>query len=190
MLPPGLATIALSDKAWKFTETADIPKFYFDLAKERKGLAKNQTAWTPPVSLIIGLQETLRMIREEGLEKLFKRHELLATATRNAVRALGLEMLSKDSPANSVTAVKVPSEIKDGKLIPKTMRDKYGVTIAGGQDELEGKIFRLTHLGYVDKFDILIGVGALEMTLRDLGYTKFQFGTGTGAVLETFSKGI
>jgi serine---pyruvate transaminase len=188
MLPPGLACIALSDKAWSFNEKADIPRFYFDLAKERKGLAKGQTAWTPAVGLVIGLQETLKMIRDEGLHNVFKRHELLARATRNAVKALGLEMLAKDFPSNAVTAVRVPAEIKDGKAIPKTMRDKYGVTIAGGQDELEGKIFRLTHLGYVDRFDILIGIGALELTLRDLGYTKFQFGAGTGAVLQTYAQ--
>ncbi|MEW6058208.1 MAG: alanine--glyoxylate aminotransferase family protein [Bdellovibrionota bacterium] len=186
MLPPGLAAISLSDKAWTFNETSDIPRFYFDLAKERKGLAKGQTAWTPAVGLVVGLQETLKMIRDEGLHNVFKRHELLAKATRNAVKALGLEILSKDSPSSAVTAVRVPAEIKDGKAIPKTMRDKYGVTIAGGQDELEGKIFRLTHLGYIDRFDILIGVGALELTLQDLGYTKFQFGAGTGAVLQTY----
>ncbi|MGE4234254.1 MAG: alanine--glyoxylate aminotransferase family protein [Bacteriovoracia bacterium] len=188
MLPPGLACLSLSEKAWKAAEKSDLPKFYFDLTKERKGLAKGQTAWTPAVGLIIGLQETLKMIKTEGLENLFKRHRLLADATRNAVRALGLELLAKDSPSTSVTAVKIPAEIKEGKAVPKTMRDKYGVSIAGGQDDLEGKIFRLTHLGYVDKFDIVIGISALEMTLRDLGYSKFEFGAGVGAVLKTFSE--
>ncbi|HRK02843.1 MAG TPA: alanine--glyoxylate aminotransferase family protein, partial [Oligoflexia bacterium] len=132
-------------------------------------------------------QETLKMIKDEGLENVFKRHETLARATRAGIKALGLEMLAKDSPSIAMTAVLVPSEIKDGKGIPKTMRDKYGVTIAGGQDELEGKIFRLTHFGYVDKFDILIGIGALELTLKDLGYTKFEFGAGTGAVLKALA---
>jgi aspartate aminotransferase-like enzyme len=186
MLPPGMACISLSEKAWSFNESSDIPRFYFDLAKERKGIAKGQTAWTPAISLVVGLQESLKMIRDEGLHNVFKRHELLAKATRNAVTALGLEVLSKEAPSAAVTAVKVPAEIKDGKAIPKTMRDKYGVSIAGGQDELEGKIFRLTHLGYIDRFDILIGIGALELTLQDLGYTKFQFGAGTGAVLQTY----
>lgn len=185
MLPPGLACIALSEKAWALHEKSDLPRFYFDLAKERKAVAKGQTAWTPPIGLVLGLQETLKMIREEGLHNVFKRHELLARATRNAVKALGLELLSKD-PSNAVTPVRVPAEIKDGKAIPKTMRDKYGVSIAGGQDELEGKIFRLTHLGYIDRFDILIGIGALELTLQDLGYAKFTFGAGTGAVLQTY----
>jgi len=184
MLPPGLGCVALSEKAWKFNETADLPRFYFDLAKERKAIQKNQTAWTPAISLVVGLQESLRMIKEEGLHSVFKRHELFAKATRNAIKAMGLEVFAKDAFSNSVTAVKVPAEIKDGKLVPKTMRDKFGVTIAGGQDELEGKIFRLTHLGYVDRFDILVGIGALELTLHELGYTKFTFGAGTGAVLQ------
>jgi aspartate aminotransferase-like enzyme len=186
MLPPGLACLALSEKAWALHETSDLPRFYFDLGKEKKSVIKNQTAWTPAISIVVGLQESLRMIREEGLHSVFKRHELLAKATRNAVKALGLEVLAKESPSNAVTAVRVPAEIKDGKLIPKTMRDKFGVTIAGGQDELEGKIFRLTHVGYIDKFDILVGIGALELTLHDLGYTKFQLGAGTAAVLQTF----
>lgn len=186
MLPPGLTCIALSDKAWTFNDTANIPHFYFDLAKEKKALAKGQSAWTPAISHIMGLQEALKMIRDEGLHNIFKRHDLLAKATRNAVKALGLELLAKEAPSPAVTAVRVPAEIKDGKLIPKTMRDKYGVSIAGGQDELEGKIFRLTHLGYIDRFDILVGIGALELTLHELGYTKHALGTGTGAVLQTY----
>ncbi len=187
MLPPGLALISLSEKAWKAAEKSDLPKFYFNLTKEKAACAEEQTAWTPAISLIVGLQESLKMIKEEGLSNVFKRHCLLAAASRAAVVALGLELLSKDHPSDAVTAVKVPAEIKDGKAIPKTMRDKYGVTITGGQDELEGKIFRLTHLGYIDQFDVLTGIGALELTLRDLGYTKFQIGAGTAAVLKTFS---
>lgn len=186
MLPPGLTCVALSDKAWGFNASADIPRFYFDLAKERAALARGQTAWTPAISLIVGLQESLKMLREEGLHNVFKRHELLARATRSAVKAMGLETLARENLSPAVTAVKVPAEIKDGKLIPKTMRDKYGVSIAGGQDELEGKIFRLTHLGYIDRFDILVGIGALELTLHELGYDKFALGTGTGAVLQAY----
>ena len=111
---------------------ADLPRFYFDLAKERKVLAKNQTSWTPAISLIQALQVSLRLIKEEGLHNVFKRHELLASATRSAVEALGLKLLAKESPSNAVTAVKVPTQIKDGKQIPKLMRDRYGVAIAGG----------------------------------------------------------
>ena len=188
MIPPGLSFIALSDRAWAASERGDLPRFYFDLGKERKALGKNQTAWTPAISLIQGLQESLRLIKEEGLHNVFKRHELLAKATRNAVAALGLEILAKKSPSTAVTSVKVPASIKDGKLIPKTMRDKYGVTIVGGQDELEGKIFRLSHFGYCDKFDITTGISCLELVLNELGH-KVEFGKGVGAVLRTFAEG-
>lgn len=187
MIPPGLAMIALSDRAWAMTETSDIPRFYFDLARERKGLPKNATAWTPAISLIVGLQESLRMIREEGLHNTFKRHDLLARATRAAVSAMGLEMLAKKSPSNAVTAVMVPPTIKDGKAILKVLRDKYGIFIIGGQDELEGKIIRLSHFGYCDKFDITTAISGLELTLNELGH-KVEYGRGVGAALKVFSE--
>lgn len=186
MLPPGLAFISLSEKAWKAAEKSTLPKFYFDLTKEKKSQAKNQTAWTPAITLIQGLEESLRMILEEGLPQVFKRHQLLALATRNAVKALGLEMLAKKSPSTAVTAVLVPPTIANGKLIPKLMREKYGVTISGGQDQLEGKIFRLSHFGYCDKFDITTGISCLELVLNELGH-PVEFGKGVGAVLRTFA---
>src|SRR5690606_34537544 len=128
---------------------SDLPKFYFNLKKERESIGKNTTAWTPAITLIIGLCEALKLIKEEGLDKVFERHELQARATRNGVMALGLELLAKDNPSDAVTAVKVPDSLSDrGGKIPKIMREKHGVTIAGGQDELKGKIFRLSHFGY------------------------------------------
>jgi aspartate aminotransferase-like enzyme len=188
MLPPGLAMIALSDRAWRLQTQSDLPKFYFDLGKERKGQAKNQTPWTPAISLIQGLQESLRLIQEEGLPSLFKRHDLLARATRNAIHALGLELLAKTAPSNAVTAVKVPHSIPEGKRIPQLMRDKHGVTIAGGQDELEGKIFRLSHFGYCGRFDVMTGIAALELVLHELGH-PFTLGAGVSAVLRTYAEG-
>lgn len=186
MLPPGLSCIALSDKAWRHSLESKIPKFYFDLAKERDSQRKGQTAWTPPVSLIDGLREALHMIQSETLPEVFLRHDRCARATRAAVKALGLELFAEQMPSPAVTAVKVPTSIKDGKLIPKFMREVQGVSIAGGQDELEGKIFRLTHLGYIDQFDIIIGISALEMTLHSLGYKNFSLGAGVGAAMATF----
>ncbi len=186
MIPPGLAFIALSDRAWAATKSANLPKFYFDLPKELAAHKTNQTAWTPAISLIMGLNESLRMMKEEGIDALFARHALLAEATRNAVKALGLEILSKKSPSNAVTAVLVPPSLKDGKKIPKLMRDTYGVTIAGGQDELEGKIFRLSHFGYCGHFDITTGISCLELVLAELGH-PVTFGTGVGAALKTFA---
>ena len=187
MIPPGLAMIALSERAWQAQKNSRLPKFYFDLAREKKMQVKNQTAWTPAISLVQALHESLRIIREEGLENAFKRQALLARATRNAVRALGLEILAKNSPSNSVTAVKIPASIKDGKQIPKLMQEKYGVTIVGGQDELEGKIFRLAHIGYCDRFDVITGISALELVLNDLGF-PVEFGKGVGAALKTFTE--
>ena len=188
MIPPGLAMIGLSEKAWGAQQKSNLPKFYFDLARERKNQIKNQTAWTPAITLIVGLQESLRLIQEEGLHNVFKRHELLARATRHAVSALGLELLAKKHPSTAVTAVLVPTSISDGKMIPKLMRDKYGVTIAGGQDELEGKIIRLSHFGYCDRFDILTAISCLELTLHELGHS-IEFGKGVGAALKTFAEG-
>jgi aspartate aminotransferase-like enzyme len=187
MIPPGLAMIALSEKAWTATESSDLPKFYFDLTRERKVIGKNQTAWTPAISLIQGLQESLRMIKDEGLHNVFKRHDLLARATRAGIQAMGLEMLAKKAPSNAVTAVRVPKTIADGKAIPKLMRDKYGVVIIGGQDELEGKIFRLSHFGYCDKFDITTTISGLELVLNELGH-KVEYGKGVGAVLKTYAE--
>jgi aspartate aminotransferase-like enzyme len=188
MLPPGLACIALSKKAWDAAAKSALPKFYFNLVKERESQAGGQTAWTTAVPLVRGLELALQMMQKETLPELFKRHAKLAEATRAGVKALGLELLAPDAPSTAVTAIKVPAEIKDGKAIPKTLRDRFGVTITGGQDELEGKIFRLTHLGYVDQFDVLTGLSALELALPSLGYTKAKMGAATTAALEVFAR--
>lgn len=187
MVPPGLAMIALSSQAWDMTESSDIPRFYFDLKRERKGLPKNATAWTPAISLMAGLQESLKMIREEGLQNVFKRHALLASATRAGVEAMGLELLAKKSPSEAVTAVLIPPTIQDGKAILRLLRDKFGIFIIGGQDELEGKIIRLSHFGYCDKFDITTVLAGLELALNELGHSV-QYGTGVGAALKILGK--
>jgi aspartate aminotransferase-like enzyme len=169
MLPPGLAFAAVSQKAWGFNQQSTLPRYYFDFAKELKNARKGQNAYTPAVSLIIGLREVLSMIKEETLEGVFARHARLASATRAGVQALGLELFAPDAPSNAVTAVKAPEGV-DGQEVVKVLRDDYGVTIAGGQDHAKGKIFRLAHLGYVDDLDVLTGLSALEMALMDLGY--------------------
>lgn len=186
MIPPGLAFVALSDRAWAATETNDIPHFYFDLPKERKSASKNTTAWTPAISLIFGLQKSLELMREEGIANCFKRHGILAQATREGVKAMGLEMLS-DSPSDAVTAVRIPESISEGKQIPKLMKDKYGVTIAGGQDHLAGKIFRLSHFGYCGRFDVTTGLSCLELVLNELGH-KVEYGKGVGAALAVMAQ--
>jgi aspartate aminotransferase-like enzyme len=180
MLPPGLSFISISDKAWKMSEKAKLPRFYFNLKKEREALAKNQTNFTSAVSLIIGLNESIKLLKNEGLENVFKRHETLAGFMRQAVKAIGLELFSKESPSNAVTAITSPEGI-DGQAIYKTLKDKYGITAAGGQGKARGKIFRIAHLGYADVFDLIIAVSGLEMALTDNGY-PVKLGRGVSAV--------
>jgi len=180
MLPPGLAFASVSDKAWEFCRNSKIPKFYFNWAKELDNLRKNQTNFTPAISLIIGLREALKIIREEGLENVFKRIDTLARATREGATALGLKIFARD-PSPAVTAICAPEGI-DGQAIYKTLWKKYGVTGAGGQDRLKGKIFRIATLGYADKYDVITAISALEFTLRDLGY-KFDMGKGVSRAL-------
>jgi aspartate aminotransferase-like enzyme len=168
MLPPGLAFAAVSPKAWRFVEHSTLPKYYFDFRKERASAAKNQNAYTPAVSLIVGLQEVLRTIREETLETIFARHARMARATREAVEALGLDLLAPESPSDAVTAVKAPAGTDAQKII-NHLWARYGVRVAGGQGHLKGKIFRISHMGFMDTFDVIIAISSLEMTLRDLG---------------------
>ena len=181
-LPPGLALVALSEKAWKFADKSTCPHFYFDLKKERKNLADKTSAYTPAVSLVIGLRRVLKDIKEEGLENVFKRHNRLARATRAAAKAMGLEIIAPDSPADSATGVFVPDGVDGGKLV-KSIRDDFGVTLAGGQDQWKGKILRIAHLGYVDTFDILVAISAVEMGLKKFGHSV-QFGKGVAAAQE------
>ena len=179
MLPPGLSFVALNDKAWTFVERSNMPKFYFDFKKELKSAKKNQSSYTPGISLFVGLRESLKMIREEGLEAVFRRHQRLAEATRAAVKALGLELYAPDSPSNAVTAVKIPSGI-DGEKLKDLFFEKFGITVAEGQDRAKGKIIRIAHLGYYEKLDMVMVISALEMLLREMGYA-FELGTGVRA---------
>lgn len=177
MLPPGLAFISVSPKAWNVIEQNNAPRYYFDLLKARKSLAKNNTPYTSAVSLFYGLEASLDMILEEGLENVFKRHALLAKATRAAVIGLGLELLpSVEYSSDTVTAVQSPMTV-NVDILRKTLLDKYRVMVAGGQGELKGKIFRIAHMGYATKADVLLTIGALEMALNECGY-KADLGAG------------
>lgn len=178
MIPPGLAYIAFSSKAWKMVEKSSLPKFYFDAKKYKKNLGKSTTPWTPAVSLIIQQKKALDIIKSLGLEKLFEHHRILGDATREGAKALGLEFLSKN-PGNILTAIKVPEGI-DGVQLVKTMQGKYKAYIAGGQDPYKGKIFRIAHLGFMGGFDIITALTALEMTLSELGY-DFEGGSSIKA---------
>jgi len=186
MLPPGLAFAALSDKAWKLAEKSNLPKYYFDFKKELKNTKKNQSSYTPAISLFVGLREALHMIQKEGREGVFQRHERLAAATRSAVKALRLELYAPDSPSNAVTAVKVPDGIQGGKL-KNLFFEKFGITVAGGQDQAKGKIIRIAHLGYYERLDMIMVISALEMLLKEMGY-PFELGTGVKAAEEILMK--
>lgn len=187
MLPPGLAFVAASEKAWRRNQNAKMPRYYFDLAKERKNQVKNQTAYTPAVSLVAGLQEALRIMKDEGLTSIFERHARLAAATRAGVEAMGLEVFAK-VPADSVTSVISPASIKPDAVY-KGLRDRANVTIAGGQDALSGKIFRIAHLGYYDELDIITVLGAIEIILKQDGY-DLTLGKGVGAAEAVLSSGF
>ena len=179
MLPPGLALIALSKRAWSRVEKISQPRFYFDLLRERTNQAKNTTAYTPAISLVIGLREALAMMHEEGLTNVFARHAGLARATRAAAEALGLRLLAPDNPSPAVTGVYTPDDIDGGKLFAY-LRDKMRVVFAGGQDHLKGKVIRIAHLGYMDAFDIITAIAAFEMAMRHFGHAV-ELGRGVGA---------
>jgi len=188
MLPPGLAFVSASEKAWERAESVTTPHFYFNFKTERKKIQDNQTNFTSPVTLIIGLNEAINLLKKEGLENAFRRHELLANASREAVKALGLTLFSKESPSNSVTAIEAPAGI-DGQAVYKTLRESFGVTAAGGQGQVRGKIFRIAHLGYAGIFDVITAISAVEMALKKLGHT-LTLGAGVAKAEELLIGGI
>lgn len=180
MIPPGVGLVAFGPRAWEAYKTSKLPKFYWDAAKVKKALDKGQNPYTPAISLLFGLQESLKMIEEEGLENIYRRHELLAKMVRAAVQAINLELLPGETISSSVvTAIKAPTGV-NAKDIQKILREQYAVTVAGGQRHLEGKIFRIGHLGYACAADMLVVIAFLEMALHKLGH-KLELGAGVQA---------
>ena len=186
MLPPGLGFISVSKKAWKLVEESKCPKYYFDLKEAKKAIDKTDTPFTPAIGLVIALEVALKIMLGEGLSHIFERHKKLAEATRAAMGALKLELFAPSAASDAVTAVRVPEGI-DGEKLVKTMRDEYGVTIAGGQGEMKGKLFRIAHMGYISEFDIILGISCLEKVLKKMGYA-FDFGAGVKAAQEVLIK--
>jgi len=178
MLPPGLAFVAVSDKAREVIDAVTARDYYFALGPAIKKAEANDTPFTPAIGLIVALAEALRAVRNEGIENVIGRHARLAEATRAAVQALGLELFSK-SPANAVTAFRIPDGI-DGVKFVKSMRDEIGVAVAGGQAALKGKIARIAHLGYCDEFDVLSAIAAIEFALGKMGF-EVSYGSGQTA---------
>lgn len=168
MLPPGLAMITISPKAWEFNKKSDLPKFYLDLAKEAKAHKKGQTAYTSAISHIMGLRQSLNMFKEDGLKTVFNHFQGIAHGMRQAAVSMGLELLAPESPSPSITSIKAPAGI-DGQVIVKKMEER-GITIAGGQARLKGKIFRIGHMGYMDEGDMMATLLNLEEVLTELGF--------------------
>ena len=185
MIPPGLAFMSVSPKAWKLAETATLPHYYFNLKKEKKSGDAGESSWTPSTSLILALAEALRYIKQIGMPHLIVNAQLLAQATRAAVQALGLELFAPGSPGSSVTAVKAPAGMDSGVIV-KEFRTRFGAIIANGQGTMKGQIFRVAHLGYFDFADMFAVVAGLEIILNANGY-PVQYGTGVAAVEEIYA---
>ena len=182
MLPPGLAFASVSEKAWRLADKAKNAAFYFNFKKERDAQQKNQTAYTAGVSLMIGLQEVLKMLKAEGLGNVFARHARMAQAMREGMKAAGLALFPKQAHSDALTVVSTPAGV-DGQAVYKNLREQYGITAAGGQDHLKGKIFRISHMGYMDTFDVIQALAATEMVLKGLGH-PVKLGSGVGKAEE------
>ncbi len=186
MIPPGLAFMSVSPKAWKFTETATLPHFYFNLKKEKKSGDGGESSWTPATSLILALAEALRYVKQLGMADLIDNAQLLAKATRAAVQRLGLELFSPSCPGSSVTAIKAPAGLDSGVIV-KEFRNRFGSIIANGQGSMKGQIFRIAHLGYFDFADLFAMVAGLEIILKANG-VPVEYGTGVAAVQEIYQQ--
>ena len=182
MLPPGLGFVALSDRAWARAAQAKLPKFYFNLNLERKNQQKGASAFTPAVSLVFGLRASLELMRKEGLDRVYARHERLARATRAAAKALGMKLLAPESPSPAATGIWTPPGM-DADAMLDFFREKMLITFAEGQDQLRGKAIRIAHVGYMGAFDVVTAIAALEMGLRKFG-AEVKFGQGVAAAQE------
>jgi aspartate aminotransferase-like enzyme len=184
MLPPGVAFCALGEKAWAKSVTSTLPKYYLNLTEERKCVVRNEAHFTPAVSIIVGLRQVLRMLEGEGLANVFKRHDRLARATRAGAEALGLELFCKATPSPALTAVVAPRGVDSEKIVA-LYSQAHNITIAGGQGEMKGTVFRLGHMGYAAEFDVIIALAALEQVLADLGQ-PVDFGASVRAAQKIF----
>jgi aspartate aminotransferase-like enzyme len=186
MIPPGLAFLSISPKAWKLADTATLPHFYFNFKKEKKSGDAGESSWTPSTALILALAEALKYVKQLGMAKLIGNAQLLALATRAAVQKLGLELFSAASPGSSVTAVKAPAGM-DSSVIVKEFRSRFGAIIANGQGSMKGQIFRIAHLGYFDFADLFAVVAGLEIILNANGF-PVAYGSGVAAVQEVYQQ--
>lgn len=187
MIPPGLGFVSVSAKAWEAYKTANLPRYYLDLGKYKKTADKNSNPFTPPVNLFFALQATLRMMQAEGLENIFARHQRLMNATRAAVKAMGLPLFAADECASPAITAVAPTQVEAEK-VRSVMKKQFDIALAGGQDSLKGKIFRIGHLGFVSDRDVLCAIGALEATLQMLNVEGVTSGAGVAAAAEAISQ--
>jgi aspartate aminotransferase-like enzyme len=188
MTPPGLGFAAASQRAWAISEQAALPRFTLDWRVTRDSQAKAQTPFTPPITLVAGLSTALGMIEAEGSENVWARNRLLGRAAREGAKALGLELFSPDDDSSSmVTAVQMPDGV-DGQEVYGLLRDRFGVVLAGGHGRLRGKVIRIGHMGYMNRFDIITALSALELVLGDLGYRAPTAGAGAARAVEVFAQ--
>ena len=183
MTPPGIGLVSLSDQAWKSAQSSDLPKFYFDLRQAQDTGHRGSTPYTPAITFIKALDQALDRIQKEQIENVLERHAHLASATKCAVKAMGLKLFAQE-PANTLTSICLPNRI-DGQVLLKTMRNRYGITYAGGQGKLKGQILRIAHLGWVCEHDIIVAISALERGLAEIGYNSTS-GVGLAAAQEVF----
>lgn len=186
MIPPGMAFISISPKAWAFNDTAKLPRYYFNLKKERKNAAGGETSWTPAISLILALAEALKYIKQIGIANLVENAQQLAAATRAAVTEIGLELFAPKSPAASVTAVRSPKGMDSGVIV-KDFRTRFGSVITNGQGTMKGQIFRIAHLGYFDFPDLFSLIAQLEIILS-ANDVPVKYGSGVAAAQQVYAK--
>jgi aspartate aminotransferase-like enzyme len=186
MIPPGLAFIAVSAKAWAMADKSDLPKYYFNLKKERKSAAGGESSWTPNTSHLLALAEALKYIKTLGMDKLVENAQSLARGTREAAQALGLELFAPNAPAGCVTAIRAPKGMDSGVIV-KEFRSRFGSIIANGQGSMKGQIFRIAHLGYFDFSDLFAMVAQLELILA-ANDVPVEFGKGVAAVERVYAE--
>jgi aspartate aminotransferase-like enzyme len=184
MLPPGLAFASVSQKAWGLIESAKSSKFYFDYQKERKNNAKGESSYTPAISLIVAAREAIKYVRSLGRENLIANAGLLASATRAAAKALGLKLFAETSPSDALTAICAPEKTDSG-AITKQFKKEFGATVANGQGEMKGKLFRIAHLGYYDFMDGVALIACLEVILKKL-QQPIDLGAGVRAAQQVY----
>jgi aspartate aminotransferase-like enzyme len=185
MVPPGVAFLSISPKAWKLSETATLPHYYFDFKKEKKSGDNGESSWTPSTAIVLALGAALVYVKQLGTANLIENAQMLARATRAAAKELGLELFAAKSPGASVTAVKSPRGLDSGVIV-KEFRNRFGSVIANGQGSMKGQIFRIAHLGYFDFADLFGVIAGLEIILHANGH-PVKFGSGVAAVEQVYA---